>query len=56
MVESFYQKRNLETVENFTLRNVAKELKNADQPIIFIGDLKGHYVTFMACKIENENG
>jgi len=56
IIESFCGKRKLQTIDQWIYEGNLKTLNARDKPIVFIADLLGHYVTFVACKVFRENG
>lgn len=56
IMESFSNNRKLETVENFMIKNHPKELSKFDRPMVFICDLKGHYLTCLAFRLIRDDG
>ncbi len=56
IIESFSEKRKLQTIDQWIYEGTLKTLNARDKPIVFIADLLGHYVTFVACKVFKENG
>ena len=56
IIESFCGGRKLQTLEEWLVEGRVKMLNEYDKPLVFIGDLLGHYVTFLACKVLKEDG
>jgi len=56
IIESFSGKRKLQTIDQWIYDGTLKTLNARDKPIVFIADLLGHYVTFVACKVFREDG
>jgi hypothetical protein len=56
LIEKFGPKHKLMTLSEWTGENHTTDLPAKDKPLVFIGDLKGHFVTFMACKVLNDDG
>jgi hypothetical protein len=56
IMESFFEKRKLNTIDQWTIQNHRKQMQERDKALVFAGDLKGHFVTFVACKVLLEDG
>jgi len=56
IVESFYNERRLQTVDDWIREGHMEKLAATDKPLVFVGDLAGHFVTFVLCKVLKEDG
>jgi len=56
IIETFGNSRKLQTLDQWIYERKAKNIKDCNKPLVFIADLLGHFVTFVACKIKRENG
>ena len=56
VIESAFGTRKLQTLDDWAYEGCGKLSKSFDKPLVFIGDLMGHYVTFLACKLLREDG
>jgi len=55
-LEAFNPTRELLTADQFIEKDRSAKNFNDDKPMVFVGDLLGHYVTFVALKVKLENG
>jgi len=51
IIESFYQEKKLQTLQEWGASNILKGLRTKNKPLVLIGDLLGHYVVFVACRV-----
>jgi len=51
IIESFYQEKKLQTLQECGTSNILKGLRTKNKPLVLIGDLLGHYVVFVACRV-----
>jgi len=55
-LESFNPRRELFSEDEFVAKDRSSLNFNDDKPMVFVGDLMGHYITLVALKIKLENG